>query len=947
MNDRLTVYVRQDISELASILHEKGGFNYDTAIEWFEDGGGLASGSVRETVLAIQAGSMPDEEWPKKRWQNHFESLVTEALLMGGSWYTAPYWLQTGVPPVFFEIARATRDGRTYARDSYWHNAAKDDAPRLDSPHLFSELDVSRDATQLLLHGAGIRAFLDFAEAERSEATWQRDFERAFGISISKFYDYYEEHWYNGLPSLDIPSDIGDVRAWPLLKDLPKDAPVEQYECSIDFDNNTYGNRVDAIEFAVFAMCDFLSDQGLLKRNLKVYVRSRAADVITVIQDECGWTKEDSTYLVAPSSDSYVLFLLGVPGCAQVSVYSGGYKSDINWFDRRLMNEVLEWLAQGLVTRGRDYNSPDWIGAGIGQVFAEMARAYRYPTRSYQRDPRIRDTALNSSSRIDRMDVGEQEVASVPAVELLAHGAGIGAFEKYFRLTGDTNPARLGWDQEFELAFGISLTDFYSLYETLWRNGLPEIEIPQDVNDERSWPNVSELPTVYSVDTLTELVTDRIVQVTSQGRIGSGFVAKTEPDGTVWILTNHSFGESATEGTVDLTFFNEREPEIGTVHTVNQFWQFALIRMCCRQDVKAVDFAPMPTHARETDVTVFAAPRQDSVSDRPIGRSETLHYDGFQSLWVREELDDSFVGGPAFNRIGQVFGMVVDDVHNGERELVRVDALSFSLDFEINQPTWEFSVETYDIEPELPEYLTIARESELTAEEARALRVGAKLIHDMGVALDLPIHRERITIYADQDSRVLASDFAREERISVQSARRALERIEGFSGFARENAVYLRVMHAGLLVHELTHTMFQTRLSSGSSPNWMVEGMAVYFSHLADRFAAKRSLSWARSDFYSNGDYTEVPPKVYAFEGWHEGGCDYNCGHAAVELLASRVGIRGLVSFFENGRAGVPWQTTFQQTFGLTVAEFYDLFATHMEAGFPILEIPDDPFPEN
>ena len=83
--------------------------------------------------------------------------------------------------------------------------------------------------------------------------------------------------------------------------------------------------------------------------------------------------------------------------------------------------------------------------------------------------------------------------------------------------------------------------------------------------------------------------------------------------------------------------------------------------------------------------------------------------------------------------------------------------------------------------------------------------------------------------------------------------------------------------------------------------------------------------------------------------------CIYQCGYLAVELLASRVGLRKVADYYmylepwmvppvrteDFPRPG--WRVAFERAFGMTVDEFYDLFEEHRAAGFPD---PNAPAPE-
>lgn len=55
----------------------------------------------------------------------------------------------------------------------------------------------------------------------------------------------------------------------------------------------------------------------------------------------------------------------------------------------------------------------------------------------------------------------------------------------------------------------------------------------------------------------------------------------------------------------------------------------------------------------------------------------------------------------------------------------------------------------------------------------------------------------------------------------------------------------------------------------------------------------------------------------------------------AIELLASLRGQSALVDFFSSTHQSKSWRVTFNETFGMTVDEFYSLFDEHRATGLP------------
>lgn len=617
-------------------------------------------------------------------------------------------------------------------------------------------------------------------------------------------------------------------------------------------------------------------------------------------------------------------------------------------------------LGDILLLNSTTYAGPSWMTFGVGRLVAEMVEA-QSENRPYRHDFRRRDDAIASSSRLDSLAGNQDWLSSLEAIELLVHGAGVRPLGDFlFRANDPTT-----WQQNFESVFGITVSDFYDLYETHWNNGLPDLAIPFEPSEDLSWPDPEDLPRVHTVDSLMPIVANGIVRVSTGDRTGSGFIYRVEDDGTVWVLTDHYLAGLEGNTTVELSFANTEGAIQGNVYAIHEEKPLAVITACCLDHATALPRASTKLSQDWWSPTLILI----GTSEQNAQPQELSGSAGKLIDWTNDhnlighgipgdEFDGLAVGSPAFNRTGQVVGILIHDpeyFEEGEEHwVVEVDSESFVINDWSDYSQRLESLKKYDQSMTLPNYLQFVHNQDLRTRESNAIKIGANELHELAVALNFPLPNDVVTIYMHHDLSAL-EDYWKSEEESAGT----LE--PDFYGFATENAVYMRALdpdtrlkligldgQVGLVVHELTHTLFQLRLTNGDWLGWMSEGMANYFSGIANAYSMNRSFSTAREDFNLFFEGVIPPASTDEFYTWDGGGsCIYLCGHAAVELLASRVGVRGLVRFFENGRADTPWQTTFQQTFGLTVAEFYDLFAQHIEAGFPVLQIPDDPFPEN
>ena len=729
--------------------------------------------------------------------------------------------------------------------------------------------------------------------------------------------------------------------------------------CFTEFGEGLPEDEAKAVKDTVTGFCAFLDLHGILNARLTVFASREVSELATFMSDNGGWDYDRALRHFNMRENASASAETGAERF--FAIKPDNFSEDPSY--EHMIYSIQSSLGAVLLVPEIMNSTPLWIAFGAAELIAEMARAYS-EGRTYIHSGSRRDDALSSPARLDSIEPragGQHWLPALEAAELLIRGAGIRALAGFLGVVNDRNE----WQQTFENSFGISAAHFYDLYEVHWNNGLPDLVIPLEPNEVLSWPEPEDLPRVHSVDSLIPIVADGIVRVSTGDRSGSGFIYRVDDDGTVWILTDSYLAGLEDNTNVDLSFGGGGDITTGNVRAVHEEKALAIITACCFGNAIALPVAP---NQLELDwqvpiVILIGFPSGNGAQLDLSGTSGNQIYwttdDGQVDYWsLGDDFNTISVGSPAFNSTGQVIGIVLNDLNPfdtlDEQWLVDVNSQSLSLVDWTDDSRRIEALMKYDPSPTLPSYLELVHDQDLRTLEANSIKIGAEQFHRFAVDLNLPLPTNSVTIYTDHDLSDLEGYWESEE----QSTRKFDANI---SGLATANAVYMRALNPdirlklhgldsrpGLLAHELTHTIFQLGFPDATWPGWMGEGLAVYFKNLVEAHSINRSFSTARQDF--NHSFEGVIPPASTDEFYRypdEFPCIYLCGHAAMELLASRVGVRGLVSFFENGRDGVPWQTTFQQTFGLTVAEFYDLFAEHIDAGFPVLQIPDDPFPEN
>ena len=249
------------------------------------------------------------------------------------------------------------------------------------------------------------------------------------------------------------------------------------------------------------------------------------------------------------------------------------------------------------------------------------------------------------------------------------------------------------------------------------------------------------------------------------------------------------------------------------------------------------------------------------------------------------------------------------------------------------------------------------------------------MMYEFAIAVGLPQPPSEIEIYVDHDPESLARAYISHVGDKENEPEWNLQRATDYWGILNAKAGtgyaiiknvppntrlgdgYLRdrILVGG---HEMFHIAYQYGLSGLSTnrswfaerepdrlPSWLEEGMAEWARHASLAHAGEQAYRLSRHEVIEEvrtmgtglSDTEWIDDHSLNAEGRR---CVFVCGEAAVELLASQVGIRGLTEFYTQLAPGVPWQSTFEQAYGISVDDFYEMFEDHRAAGYPELTIP-------
>ena len=262
-----------------------------------------------------------------------------------------------------------------------------------------------------------------------------------------------------------------------------------------------------------------------------------------------------------------------------------------------------------------------------------------------------------------------------------------------------------------------------------------------------------------------------------------------------------------------------------------------------------------------------------------------------------------------------------------------------------------------------PEYVKFEIGDQVTEDEV-GLAVGAvKAMHDYAVSLGMPEHVGDITVYLYHDTDAIALAYARASQRSIEESRSIWrpDRQSGRGGkgyaFASLSVPWVQQEYP-YRVFRIVASEFSNALRVGYSelrhsspgdkvpetgPSWLISGSGDITTTLVGERAGLKTYedNRERTIRLVKRDPMEQPlSTMETRRGFLASGrSPYRYASLAAELLASRSSAGALLQYYGNLRKGTPWQETFENTFGISISEFYELFEEHRAAGFPVVEI--------
>ena len=251
-------------------------------------------------------------------------------------------------------------------------------------------------------------------------------------------------------------------------------------------------------------------------------------------------------------------------------------------------------------------------------------------------------------------------------------------------------------------------------------------------------------------------------------------------------------------------------------------------------------------------------------------------------------------------------------------------------------------------------YITWEIGAEVPVLHQLALRRGIVYMHEYAVFHGLKEPRLDSTFYLYYRWEDLYDAYARAKGLTVEEARRHLPHTGGEAGYrfifvnARQPfPYYVEGATSWMAAHELGHVIQFMSGTIGTfdtdhgkvrvhGPAWLLEGGAEFWTARALSRAGVIDYAQRRAIFLRDAVSTDVELKeCETYVGLLAGPGRYHLGAMAVEFLMTQSSERSLFEYWAILSPQTTWQEAFNQTFGMTVHEFYRLFREHRGAGYP------------
>ena len=387
-----------------------------------------------------------------------------------------PVWLRNGFDLFFVGRAWSFREKRDYytprRSDHVERVKEEDDRPLKEREtregfYETSSFNHAFLAADLLASRAGESSLMRFYALSEPGTDWRITFQSAFGLTVDEFYDLFEAHRAAGFPETEIRKTPPE----PIPVVTPAPIPYIAWEVG----DGVSQSDLRVVMSGARIMHNYVERIGLpaIDGALRFYVYDDL-DALTeayarVTGSEVRW-QDDWSVL---AWDAYT-FLYA----------SHAWYASLEYGENQLafLAKLLHQAYQNKLIQ--EHKGAAWLSEGSAEFAARRALSldlwfdpvnhWQYRSDRYRiaRGAKRVDTPLRDMESWADFPGGDAYSYSMMAAELLASRAGEGAILRYYALlTSD-------WRDAFKSAFGLTVDDFYVLFEAHRAAGFPALEIP-------------------------------------------------------------------------------------------------------------------------------------------------------------------------------------------------------------------------------------------------------------------------------------------------------------------------------------------------------------------------------------------------------------------------------------------------------------------------------------
>ena len=250
--------------------------------------------------------------------------------------------------------------------------------------------------------------------------------------------------------------------------------------------------------------------------------------------------------------------------------------------------------------------------------------------------------------------------------------------------------------------------------------------------------------------------------------------------------------------------------------------------------------------------------------------------------------------------------------------------------------------------PVTPDFIEWAFDNTVTPSQELAARLGVQWLNSFLEKLGWPVPQDKITVHVGSYDNLIRAWSDRVEDCDIECAknywRYTSSAVRSGNAFS---ATFPTTYGLDYQVESITReTLHAIRLSwlddrsftwEQTIPDWWNQGFAQLIERLANAEGRGIEFRLNRNEYI--GRSLDLEPTLPMLERSLDTEALYR-GALAIELLASQVGLRKLIDFYNDPTSDASWQQRFKRIFNLSVPDFYALYEEHRLDAFPPLDVP-------